>query len=243
MNPIRSLQMRSAVAVATGPFVMSSLFASGEKGGYYDFTDGAKLAVNGDGTGGTPSVGSACKWAIDLSPNNNHLRNTVSSVTRRTNGIETSGTGYGLYNLPSLGHSWANLPEPYEIICCLEQISYAGADRRILAGDANGTWYLLQGAATGEVRFYAGGYGNAMAAGLGTEFTVDGTFAGTGRQQSLNGGALSTSGVGNTSISGIALGSTDAGNSPAPIRFKRMLIIGRVLTSVERAGAYAWASV
>ena len=242
MKPFGALRMRPPVIVPSGPFAMASLFAAGEKGAYYDFTDGAKLAVNGDGTGGSPVVGAACKWAIDLSPNNNHLRNTVSSVTRRANGIETSGTGYGLYNLPSLGHSWTNLPEPFEVLCCLEQKGYAGVDRRILAPDANGQWYLLQGAASGEVRFYSSGYGDTMTAGVGTEFTVDGSFSTTGRQQSLNGAAMGGSAGGASSLNGIALGSTDAGNSPAPIRFKRLLILGRTLTSTERAGAYAWAT-
>ena len=244
MTPIRALQMRSPV-VSGGSFAgMASLFAAAEKGAYYDFTDGTKLAVNSDGTGGPPSIGSACKWAVDLSPNLNHLRTnqTTGLPLRRVNGLETSGTNYGLFNTSGFGN-WPNIVEPFEIICTLEQIAYAGTDKIMLAFDGSLSPGLVQGASSGQVRFYSGGYAPDMAMPLATEATVEYFSSSTVREQRLNNGSPVTAGTGASSITSVYLGTgSGGGTSGTQTRFKRMLIIGRVLTSVERAGAYAWAS-
>lgn len=221
-----------------GPIDPVTLFGAGEKGGYYNFTDGNSLAVNADGTGGVPAVGGACRSALDLSPNGNRLRNTVSSVTRRVNGIETAGAYYGLFNFAGYG-DWPSISQPFEVVACIEQLAFAGTDARILASGVNVPWYLLQGSASGKVRFFDSVYGTEVDPGLATEFVIDGLY-GAEVKVALDGGAMIASTGNGQPLSGLFLGSDSAGNSSTRIRFKHLLAIGRALTTTERAGVVQW---
>lgn len=244
MRPFQIMQRRQAGGGGGGSFAgMASLFAAAEKGAYYDFTDATKLAVNGDGTGGSPSSGGTVKWAVDQSPNLNHLRNnqTAGLPTYSATGVTTSGTNYGLFNMSGFGN-WPSISQPFEIIACMSQIAYAGADQRIIAFGAS-SWFL-QGASSGAVRFFDGGYGSSFTPGLNTEFTIDGYFNGASTLDGINGGAMAAGATGaGQPATALVLGSTTAGGaSGAQIRFKRLVIVGRALTPTERAGVYAWAS-
>ncbi len=224
---------------AIGPIDPATLFGASEKGGYYNFTDAASLAINADGTGGVPAVDGACRSVLDKSPNGNRLRNTVSSVTRRANGIETSGTGYGLFNFATVG-DWPNIPQPFEIVARIEQIAFAAADRRILQANV-GTFFILQGAAAGDVRAYAGAYGPAVAPGIAAEFTLDFFASGASSTQALDGGAMSAAfNSGGAPLDGLVLGSDAGGNNATQTRFEHLLVIDRALTTAERAGVAAW---
>ena len=222
-----------------GPLNPATLFGAGEKGGYYNFTDGASLAVNADGTGGAPGVGAECRSVLDLSPNGNRLRNTVSSVTRRVNGIETAGVNYGLFNFAGFG-DWPSIPQPFEIVVCIEQIAFGGTDRRILASGVSVPWYLLQGSASGKVRFFDSVYGTEVDPGLGTEFVIDGYCYGAETKVAINGGAMIASTGNGQPLNGLFLGSDPGGNAPAQIRFKHLLTIGRALSTAERSGVVQW---
>ena len=222
-----------------GPINPATLFGGGMKGGYYNFTDAASLAINADGTGGVPAVGSACRSVLDLSPNGNRLRNTVSSVTRRANGIETSGTNYGLFNMAGFG-DWPSIPDPFEVIACIEQIGFAGTDRRILNSGPSVPWCLVQGTASGKVRFQDTTYGTEVSVGIGTEFVIDGYFSGADTTIAVNGGAMAASIGFGQPLSGIILGSDDGGNNATQTRFKHLLAIGRALTTAERTGVALW---
>ena len=225
----------------SAPFTIAGLFAAGEKGAYYDFTDAATLAVNADGSGGAPAIGGACRWAADLSPNANHLRNTVTSATRRAAGIETDGAGYGLFNMPAYG-GWPSIPEPFEIICVASQLAYAGTDRTIFTNNS-ATLALRQSAASGNVRFYDSGYGPDFSAPINSEFSIALALWPSGRSQSVNGGAAVALPSGGQPLDGLVLGSGSGGGaSGVQARFKRLVVVGRALTSAERAGAVAWAS-
>ena len=217
-----------------------ALFTTNILGAAYDFTDGTKLAINADGTGGSPAMDGVVRWAVDQSPNGNHLRNTLPSglPVRRANGVETSGTAYGLFNQAGNG-TWANIAEPYEIVGRFAQITHS-ANGRILGLANNASTAFLQGATSGNVEFFSGNAGPALAPGLNTEFTIDGLFTAAARTQSLNGGASQDLGLAAASVGALTLGSTDGGASFAAIRFKRLLIIGRALTGAERAGVTAW---
>lgn len=222
-----------------GPINPATLFGAGEKGGYYNFTDGASLAVNADGTGGVPAIGGACRSALDLSPNANRLRNTVSAVTRRANGIETAGANYGLFNFAGFG-DWPSIPQPFEVVACIEQIAFAATDRRVLAAGPNTPWYLLQGTASGKVRFFDSVYGTELNPGLGIEFVIDGYFYGANTTIAINGGAMIASTGNGQPLDGIFLGSDSGGNAPTQIRVKHLLAIGRALTPAERSGVVQW---
>ena len=225
------------------PFTIAGLFAAGEKGAFYDFTDAARLAVNGDGSGGPPAVGGAVKWAADQSPNANHLRTNQSAnlPTWSAAGLTTSGAGFGLFNMAGFG-DWANIPQPFEIVLCIEQIAYAGSDSRILSAGPSVPWWLLQGPASGNVRFYDGSYGAAINPGIGSQCTIDGLADGGNGLVGINGGAMVASpGVGQP-LNGLVLGCDAGGGSPTRIRFKRLVVVGRALSAAERAGAVAWAS-
>lgn len=219
----------------------ATLFGAGEKGAYYNFTDGGSLAINADGTGGVPAIGAACRSALDLSPNGNRLRNTVSSVTRGATGVETSGTGYGLFNFAGYG-DWPNIPQAFEIVACMEQIGFAGVDGRILSSGVNVPWYLLQGSASGKIRFYDSIYGTEVDPGIGVEFVIDGYSDGANTTVALDGGAMIASSGFNQPLNGIFLGSDPGGSAAAPIRFKHLLAIGRALTGAERTGVVQWMS-
>lgn len=222
-----------------GPINPATLFGAGEKGGYYNFTDGASLAVNADGTGGVPGVGAECRSALDLSPNGNRLRNTVNAVTRRVNGIETAGANYGLFNFAGFG-DWPSIPQPFELVACIEQIAFAGTDARALAAGTSTPWYLLQGSASGKMRFFDSVYGTEVAPGLGTEFVIDGYFSGANTTVAINGGAMIASTGNGQPLNGIFLGSDSGGNVSTQIRFKHLLAIGRALTAAERSGVVQW---
>lgn len=240
MNPIRALQMRSPV-ISGGSFAgMASLFAAAEKGGYYDFTDGTKLAVNADGSGGSPAVGSLVRWAVDQSPNGNHLRNTTGTVpTRRANGVETTGTGYGLFNMAGFGGWPANAP-PYEVVVCLEQKTFTATGNIIVGLGGAG---LVEGTSSGKVRFQSStDYSAEYSPGLLTEYTVDGAFSGGTSQFSFNNGAFATIPVATATNDSLTLGSGTGGGANTAVRVKRLVVINRLLTTAERAGAYAWAT-
>lgn len=221
----------------SGPIDPATLFVGGTAGAYYNFTEAASLAVNADGTGGVPAIGAACRSALDKSPNGNRLRNTVASVIRRANGIETSGSNYGLFNMAGFG-DWPTIPQPYEVVACLEQLAHGGTDRRIIG--ANGL-SLLQGATSGAVRFVASGNGIELNPGLNSEFVIDGYFSGALSSVAIDGGPMQPSaGQGGGSCDGMVLGSNTGGGAPTQVRFKHLLVIGRALTAAERAGVVQW---
>lgn len=223
----------------TGPINPASLFGAGERGAYYNFTDGTTLAVNADGTGGTPAIGAACSSALDLSPNGHRLRNTVGSVTRRANGIETSGTSYGLFNMTGYG-DWPNIPMPFEIVACVEQLAFSGADARLLSAYGNGVYYL-QGTTSGRVRPFAAVYGTEVNPGLSTEFVLDTYFDGGASTLSLDGAPMLASPMNSgQALDGLVLGSHSSGTAATQGRFKHLLVIGRALTTAERAGVLKW---
>jgi hypothetical protein len=233
----------SGAGVATGPFTnaqVAAMFGGGIKGAAYDFADGSRLSVNADGGGGTPALGEACRWAADLSPNANHLRNTVSTVTRRANGIETSGTSYGLFNLPGAG-DWPVIPQPVTIVVRLEQLAFAGNNARLIWSNQSVAG-LLQGPSSGGVQFYAGAYGASVNPGLVTESTIEGVLNGSLGSTALNGAQPLSNDAGNSGIDGLVLGSDAGGANATRMRFRKLVVIGRLLNANERAGVLAWAS-
>jgi hypothetical protein len=219
-----------------------ALFGTGILGAAYDFADRAKLAVNADGTGGPPGIGNAVKWAVDQSPNGNHLRNTMASgmPVCRARGIETSGTNYGLFSIPTLG-DWPAMAEPFEIIGTMEQLTYSFNGRLLGLANAS-TPVLMQSGASGAIRFENGDLGPNLSPGLNREFTLAASFSSTARTQSLDGGIPQNLGLGNATVSALLLGSNYDGTNLARIRFKRLLIIGRALNAAERSGVAAWAA-
>lgn len=220
-----------------GPIDPTTLFVGGIKGGYYDFTDGASMAVNADGTGGVPAVGAACRSVLDKSGNANRLRNTVGTVTRRATGIETSGASYGLFNMGGFG-DWPGFDQPFEIVTCLEQLAYAGNDGRIIASDGAA---LLQGAASGEIRQFAGGNGATVGLGLNAEKVIDAFYHGTSSGIAIDGGAMVPGpATGGAQMTALVLGSTTGGGNPTQIRVKHLLVIARALSANERAGVVQW---
>lgn len=220
-----------------GPFDIDDLFALGEDGGYWDFTDGATLAVNADGTGGTPALNASCKWASDLSPNANHLRNTVSTVTRRTGGIETDGAGYGLFNMAGFGN-WPSIAQPFEVFIAMQLLAAETTDDRIIgSGGAN----LLAGTASGKVRGFAGSYGTEFTPGLTTDFTLDLLFHGASSLAGMNTDSPSASAdPGGGSLDALAVGSGTGGTVATALLVKRLVVLSRALTAGERTGVYAW---
>ena len=230
---------RRSVA-ASAPFAgIGSLFAGGQKGAYYDFADRTKLAVNDDGSGGSPSVGGAARWAVDQSPNGNHLRNTTgSSVAVASNGIATSGAGLGLYNAPGHG-GWPQVDPPFVLVATFEQLAYAGDDRRIV--DMSAT-FLLQGPTDGTVRTHStASYGVEVNARIGEEVTVEAVFNGSASSIALDGGPPTTFNLPVQAGYQMLLGSDAGGNNAASVRFKRLFIREGVLSATDRAGVIAWA--
>lgn len=222
-----------------GPIDPSTLFGGGMMGAYFNFTDANTLAVNADGSGGVPAIGAACRSVLDKSPNANRLRNTVSSVTRQTGGIDTVGVNYGLFNFAGAG-DWPSIPQPFEVVACFEQLAFAGSDARILAAGVNTPWYLLQGTTSGKVRFFDSIYGTEIDPGLSASVVIDGYSFGAETKLSLNGGAMIASSGNGQPLSGLCLGSGASGNSPTQTRFKHLLAIGRALTPTERSGVVQW---
>ena len=229
-------------AASTGPGTdfggLPALFAAGQKGAYYDFTNPLKLAVNADGSGGVPTVGATAKWAADQSPNGNHLRNTVGTVTVTEQGVVTSGSNYGLFNMRGHG-DWPAIETGYEIIATLEQLAFGGTDRRLI--DLGGP-SLLQGSASGRIRAYSSGYGGEVAPELATEFTVHLLFDANGSSIAINGGAPRTDNLSFRPCAQFVLGSDLGGTNAAAIRFKRLFVRAGRLNPSDRAGVAAWTS-
>lgn len=240
MKPFASLRMRPQGGAAFAG--MASLFAAAEKGGYWDFVDGTKLAINADGTGGTPAVGSAVKWAVDQSPNANHLRNTTAStVMRRANGVETDGTGYGLFNFSGFGN-WPTVVNPFEVVACLEQKTFTATGNNII-NMGGGLLGLVEGTSSGKVRFRSNpDYSPEYTPGLLTEYTLDCYLSAAQSEFSFNNSAFVTNSMATNSISELTIGSAANGTINSAVRIKRLLVVGRKLTTAERAGVYAWAS-
>ena len=154
-------------------------------------------------------------------------------------GIETSGTNYGLFNFAGFG-DWPAITQPLEIMVCFEQLAFAGTDSRILASGTSTPLYILQGSASGKVRFFDSVYGQEVNPGLNSEAVIDGYCFGAETSVALNGGApIAGSGNGQP-LNGLFLGSDPGGSAPTQVRFKHVLAIGRALTAAERAAMLLW---
>ena len=236
--PSALLAMADGPAPILGPVNPATLFGASEKGTYYNFTNGASLAVNADGTGGTPAVGAACSSVLDLSPNGNRLRNTVGSVTRRANGVETSGAGYGLFNMAGFG-DWPAFGAPYEIMICFEQMAYGSTYARII-GSGGGPWGLLQSTASGQIAWFDSTLEADVAMPIGQESVFHVATISGGCFYALDGGTPVTFGGAGTGLDGIVLGSGSGGGNNVQMRVKHLLVIGRALTAGERSGVVQW---
>lgn len=223
-----------------GPIDPVTLFGAGETGGYWDFTVAASLAINADGTGGEPAVGAEFRSALDLSPNGHRLRNNHgSSVTRLVDGMKVHAS-YGLYNIPGFGAAygdWSTIPAPFEIIAVMEQQSYSGLYARMMC-DYGGPVGFIQGSASGQSIVFAGAVSADYATPLNTEMSID-MLESAGVTLRIDNGVPAATGTGGQTWNGFMLGSNNGG-SPANLRFKRVLFIGRSLTADERAGVVDW---
>ena len=226
-----------------GPIDPVTLFAGGIAGGYWDFTTASTLAVNADGSGGVPAVGAEFRSASDLGPNGHRLRNTVDSVTRLANGMLVHAS-YGLFNLPSsygaaLG-DWSTISAPFEIVACMAQQSYDALYSRLLC-DYGGPVGLLQGSAAGKVVAFGGAVGSDIDLPMATEAVVRMQIANGTMRLTINNGAMIDTGVSAIDWGGFLIG--PAGDStPAQVRFKRVLFLGRALSGTEASGVHAWMS-
>ena len=226
-----------------GPIDPVTLFRGGIAGGYWDFTTASTLAVNADGSGGVPAVGAEFRSASDLGPNGHRLRNTVDSVTRLANGMLVHAS-YGLFNLPSsygaaLG-DWSTISAPFEIVACMAQQSYDALYSRLLC-DYGGPVGLLQGSAAGTAVVYAGAVSGDIALPMTTEAVVRIRVTSQSVQMIINNGAAIDTGVSAISWEGLLIG-PNSDPTPAQVRFKRLLFLGRSLTNAEASGVHAWMS-
>lgn len=227
---------RGSTAAAFGG--MASLFSAQQKGAYFDFTNFSTLAVNADGSGGSPVGGGTARWCKDLSPNANHLRNTVSTVSVAANGISTSGTNYGLFNMPGFGN-WPTIPEPLTIIACLEILSFHATDERLIG--SNGSGQILQGTSAGKVRLFSN-YSPEVQIGLNQEATLVGVWNGSSSSVAVGSGMPQTWASANGAMDALCLGSGTGPGPCASVRFKRLFVRQGVLSALEREGVLTWAA-
>lgn len=216
------------------PAINPATLITTQAGGYFDFVDGAMLAVNGDGTGGTPAIDGTCKWAVDQGPNLIHLRTnqTTNLPIRKATGLQTSGAGYGLFNMAGFG-DMASLGTQWDLIVCFEQIDHTTDDRIVAMASAGASPSLLQGTASGKARSFDGTYGTEVTPGAG-EHTIHVRTTSAGAYEiGVDGAARSSySGSGN-SFANILLGSDGGGAAAASIRFKRMFARAGNLSASE----------
>lgn len=217
---------------------MPSLFSKGQKGAYFDFTDLKTLAMDPNGESGSPAVGGTARWAIDLSGNNNHLRNTVSAVDVVNQGIATSGKGYGLFNMAGFGN-FSLLAEPIWMTVTLEVLAFGSTDDRIIGSTAGGQ--ILQGSSPGKVRLF-NNYSPEVTVGINQEVTITGVWNGSRSSVAVNNEPpLSWASVG-ASMDALCLGCSTGGTPASAIRFKRLFVREGLLSPLERSGVIAWAA-
>lgn len=217
---------------------MTALFAKAQKGAYFDFTDLNTLAVNPDGSGGGPAMGGTARWAVDQSGNSNHLRKTVTSVDTVQGGIATSGTGYGLFNMPGFGN-FSVLAEPFSMIVTLEVLAFGSTDDRIVGSTGGGQ--ILQGTGPGKIRLF-NNYSPEVTIGLKQEVTVCGVWNGSRSSVAINDDAPIPWGSVGASMDALCLGCSTGGTPASAIRFKRLFVREGLLTALERSGVIAWAA-
>jgi len=68
-------------------FNPANLFASGEFGGFYDFSDTSTLFTDQARTTPVTTTGNAVRGVTDLSGNNNHLINSLGTPTWNSAGL------------------------------------------------------------------------------------------------------------------------------------------------------------
>jgi len=217
---------------------MAALFSAGQKGAYYDFTNLAMLAVNADGSGGAPSVGGSARWAQDLGPNTNHLRNTVSSVGVRSDGIATSGSNYGLFNMRGFG-DWPVIAEPLTMVACLEILSFGSTDDRIVG--SNGSGQILQGLNSGAIRLFSN-YSPEVQPGLRRRFVISATWDGPRSSIAIDGDAPMQWASAGGAMDALCLGSGTGPGPCAEVHFKRLFVREGLLTALNRKGVESWAA-
>ena len=215
---------------------MEALFSARQKGAFFDFADLSLLGVNADGTGGPPSPGGSARWARDLSPNANHLRNTVSSVIARSDGVVTSGTDYGLFNMQGYGN-WPVIAEPLSMIVCLEILSFGAVDDRIIG--SNGTGQILQGRSPGSVRLFSN-YSPEVQPGLRRTFVISALWDGPRSLVAIDGEEPVRWASAGGAMDALCLGSGTGPGPCAEVRFKRLFVREGLLSPADRAGVMEW---
>lgn len=104
-------EVAEPIVPTPGELLILGLFARGERGGAWDFTSPGRLYQDSDGATPVTSYGDPIGLAMDLSPNENHLRQqtTTARPSYTDNGMETDGVDDTMVSLDfpaSLGSGW-----------------------------------------------------------------------------------------------------------------------------------------
>ncbi|URD62217.1 hypothetical protein M8312_06860 [Sphingomonas sp. KRR8] len=216
---------------------VATLFSARQKGGYYDFTDLSTLAANSDGSGSAVAIGGDARWCRDLSPNGNHLRNIISSVVVQPHGVATSGTNYGLFNMPGFGN-WPMIAEPITMVACFEILSFGATDDRLIGSSGSGQ--ILQGTRAGSIRLFSN-YSPEVVPGLNREVVVTGVWNGPKSSIALNRDTPITWTSSGGAMNALCIGSATGPGPCAAVRFKRLFVREGLLSTTDRDGVLSWA--
>ena len=135
---------------------------------------------------------------------------------------------------------WSVIAPPYEIVACMAQQSYDDLYSRMLC-DFGGPVGLLQGSAAGQVVAFGGNVSGDIALPMNVQKVVRMRVTAQTVQLIIDNGTPVDVGISAIGWNGLMIGpNSDA--SPAQVRFKRVLFLGRSMTSAEAAGVQAWMS-
>lgn len=220
-----------------GAFSPRALFRDGAAGAWYDPSDLASMAQNGDGTVAA-AVDQPVALLRDKSGNGNHALHNSASVNSRPM-LRRDGAGRLCLEFDGVDDELRvafACPNPWDRLSAIRQLSSAGSDR--IFGAVAAVSSLAQGGTAPDIFINdGGGFLNNGGAAIGANVVVAERHDGANSRLAVNGGAAATGDIGANAADGISLGSagTAVGGRFGHFRLYGVLMIGRALGDAETA--------
>lgn len=226
------LGLSLASAQLRNGFTISSLFASGEQGAWYDPSDLTSLSQDSAGTVAA-AVDSPVGRMMDKSGRGNHVTQATDGfrpILRQDAGLkyylEFDGADDFLFR------TGVTQTLPLDRISALHQISWTASDI-IFQGHSADYAVLFQSPTTPQIRQYSGASGALASPAIGANFVATERFDGANSRLSINAGAASTVALPANVPNQISIGARSSGAAASNIRYYGGIMICRALTDAE----------
>lgn len=226
-------------------FAPAALFASAEKGAWYDPSDLTSLKQNSDGTGAVTADGDPVGYMADKSGNGNHL--IMATAAARPLYKTSGGLHWLLFDNVDDRMRTAlfasSIASPYTRLVALARTTVDFAAHYISDGGADDQANLLfKNDAGNSVEMYAGVAGIAISGAGSTtnDLVIESAVNGASSRLRIDLGAAATGNAGTNTLTGLSLGALAVTNNFfTGMRFHGM-ILRQSLSDADTDSARVW---